>query len=158
MGTTVPCFLQLCLNPLKSLNYINQRDKILCKIIFFDGWSSIVKDRVILNRFYTYFIGSVWSYLSMSAYKSCRKVDNERSGVRKIREFLQPCWYMSEDSCRYRCGYRLEALCWYRYWYRYDFDANTETKAYRYRQIYQFCRVLQGGVSKFFPLRFKSVS
>ena len=40
--------------------------------------------------FYTYFIGFVRSYLSMSSYKSCRKVDNERSGVRKIHEFLQP--------------------------------------------------------------------
>ena len=84
--------------------------------------------------FYTYFIGFVRSYLSMSSYKSCRKVDNERSGVRKIHEFLQPwlggvvckvsfvsnptyvmlgwgwvelllCWGCHNYSCLYLIGY-----------------------------------------------------
>ena len=39
---------------------------------------------------HTYFIGFVWSSLSISLWKSCRKVNNVKTGVRKIQAFLRP--------------------------------------------------------------------
>ena len=50
------------------------------------------KNRVILNMFQTYFIWLCVVTFIHFLKKSCKKVDNKHLGVRKIYEFLQPCF------------------------------------------------------------------
>ena len=65
----------------------------MMKINIFIGRSSLLDNVGTFIMCHTYFIAFVWSSLSISSLKPCKKVNNIESGVKKIHAFLQPCYY-----------------------------------------------------------------
>ena len=60
------------------------------EINIFINWSIFLKDIVFFLMFDTYFIGIVWSSLSISSWKPCRKVNNKNRVLGRFTHFYDP--------------------------------------------------------------------
>ena len=80
---------------IEKIHFLRQKNMMENK--HFNSWSSVLDCNVVLNMFHIYFIGFVWSSLSISPWIPCRKVNNKKLGVRKKRMFLRPCMFVARE-------------------------------------------------------------
>ena len=72
------------------------------EITIFNVYSILLNDIDNFNMFHIYFIGFGCSSISISLWEPCRKVNNEKSGVRKVHAFYDPVpTYLSNQLLTY---------------------------------------------------------